>query len=131
MQIKIEMHEAIIFYGNLCHACGRSDNRCPRIFCRFGKSYAALEGRNYINECTHVKSLGQLMSGNLDMNRETHRLWHPVQTYDTRKSRSSYIILEVCMHDLLFSSLFRQECGPIDDSKGWVDQVKLDLKLGD
>ena len=51
LPLQIQKHKAIIFDGNLCHAGGSSDKRCPRMFCTFGSSYSTLEGETYGQEC--------------------------------------------------------------------------------
>jgi hypothetical protein len=98
MQVKIEKHEAIIFDGNLCHAGGRSDNRCPRIFCTFGTSYAVLEGRNYINECTKCKFEEEEGCSDCDMieamrNKTKYEVLHGIEDPYTR-----YRVLSLSQH---------------------------------
>ena len=47
----LRLKELLIFDGNLVHAGGDNDNPNPRIFATFGRTYKALETRNYISMC--------------------------------------------------------------------------------
>jgi hypothetical protein len=51
VKIKIEQKELLIFDGNLVHAGGDNTHPNPRIFASFGRTFNALETRNYIGLC--------------------------------------------------------------------------------
>jgi hypothetical protein len=51
VKINIEQKELLIFDGNLVHAGGDNTHPNPRIFATFGRTFKALETRNYIGLC--------------------------------------------------------------------------------
>ena len=131
MQIEVHKHEAIVFDGNLCHAGGRSDSRCPRVFATFGTSYATLEGKNYIQQCMPCKLEGDDGCGDCNMlhqikKKTSHDVLYGVEDTVTRFDVLSLFEHGFCLVDLSslgeFSASLREE---VDSLEGGGADINL------